>query len=284
MSKNTYQITGKIIATNVSHVNKHISLTVESQDCSKLHSQEDKKKEDNISRNFITKYRFLTCVISLLILLVVLLAISLVIHAPRVIKENQLGFDYMGVIVSILSVLVTLLVAWNIWQTVDVNQRVKNIELDNERHKLELDRQVVAVKSEMRELSNETSGTRLYCDASLSYSDANISLFQNLIGISGEELNDVNKDEIIRAYRSLLLALQISTNINHNKTLAPHCLRCMDICISILERVQKGKVITKKIGQQLDDVYYEIVSSIPKKYQDGFNALRLRRLSITDSI
>lgn len=52
---------------------------------------------------------------------------------PRVLysadgKTVVLGFDYIGVIVGILTLLVTLLVAWNIWQVLDSGRKIQEIE------------------------------------------------------------------------------------------------------------------------------------------------------------
>lgn len=52
---------------------------------------------------------------------------------PRVLYSDDdktvvLGFDYIGVIVGVLALLVTCLVAWNIWQTIDTKYTVKKAE------------------------------------------------------------------------------------------------------------------------------------------------------------
>ena len=54
------------------------------------------------------------------------------IVCPRIINHENLGFDYMGVLVGILSLLVTLLIGWNIYQLVDFKERVKVMELSKE--------------------------------------------------------------------------------------------------------------------------------------------------------
>lgn len=43
--------------------------------------------------------------------------ILLCVICPRV---NNLGFDYIGVVVAILALLVTLLIGWNIWSMIDI--------------------------------------------------------------------------------------------------------------------------------------------------------------------
>lgn len=47
---------------------------------------------------------------------------------PRQISENNLGFDYIGAIVGILALLVTVLIGWNIYQLVDLKNIKKNYE------------------------------------------------------------------------------------------------------------------------------------------------------------
>lgn len=49
-------------------------------------------------------------------------------NAPR-----ELGFDYMGIIVGILSLLIGFLVAWQIYNSLQVNEKVKKIE-DTQRY------------------------------------------------------------------------------------------------------------------------------------------------------
>lgn len=55
---------------------------------------------------------------------------------PRVLYSTNdetvvLGFDYIGVIVGILTLLVTLLVAWNIWQTMATKREVERAYADS---------------------------------------------------------------------------------------------------------------------------------------------------------
>ena len=51
---------------------------------------------------------------------------------PRV----ELGFDYMGLIVGILALLVTMLIGWQIWNLIDFDRRVKN-KINEDRKKLQ---------------------------------------------------------------------------------------------------------------------------------------------------
>lgn len=50
--------------------------------------------------------------------------ISIVLCCPRVIDKGNLGFDYIGVIVGILSLLVAVLIGWQIYKTIDMEKRI----------------------------------------------------------------------------------------------------------------------------------------------------------------
>lgn len=51
----------------------------------------------------------------------------LCMNFPRIIDSN-LGFDYMGIIVGVLSLLVTVLIGWNIYTALNLSKRTKEIE------------------------------------------------------------------------------------------------------------------------------------------------------------
>lgn len=61
------------------------------------------------------------------ILLFIVLILSIV-SICRTLPRTDLGFDYLGVIVGILSLLVTALIGWNIYTTIDVKSQVKSIK------------------------------------------------------------------------------------------------------------------------------------------------------------
>lgn len=71
------------------------------------------------------------CVLALNVLLLIVNVCILCREAPR----QDLSFDYMGVIVAIFGVLVTLLVAWNIFSVVDFKSQLEKAE----RHRKEMD-------------------------------------------------------------------------------------------------------------------------------------------------
>ncbi|MCI9284362.1 MAG: hypothetical protein HFJ91_00810 [Muribaculaceae bacterium] len=59
----------------------------------------------------------------------IIMSICALAHeCPREYGEGKLGFDYLGVIVGILALLVTLLVAWNIFSTIRATSQIDRIE------------------------------------------------------------------------------------------------------------------------------------------------------------
>ena len=47
----------------------------------------------------------------------------------------SLGFDYMGVIVGVLAIMVTFLVAWNIYSAIDAKEKIKDYQDEIDRLK-----------------------------------------------------------------------------------------------------------------------------------------------------
>lgn len=57
------------------------------------------------------------------------LGISLLVSVIAICRTHprvELGFDYIGLIVGILALLVTMLIGWQIWNLIDFDRRVKN--------------------------------------------------------------------------------------------------------------------------------------------------------------
>lgn len=72
---------------------------------------------------------------------------------PRI--PDNLSFDYMGVIVGILSFLVTLLIGWNIFSVIDFNKKVEEIIENNNKLKEEgeaANKQFLKIKNDLQHL------------------------------------------------------------------------------------------------------------------------------------
>ena len=118
---------------------------------------EDKDK-DCIGPENNSKYCFFKVANAFLLLAVFLQFVLLCFYAPRVIKGNSLGFDYMGVIVAILALLVTLLVAWQIYSTIRSTRQIEKVEEDFEKLKSSVDNTIEdKVSTKMNVLEREAS-------------------------------------------------------------------------------------------------------------------------------
>ena len=76
-----------------------------------------------------TRYKLLVCgafILSLssLALIVIILCPSI----PRLLSNKELQFDYIGAIIGIVSIIVALVLGWNIFSSIDVRGRISKVE------------------------------------------------------------------------------------------------------------------------------------------------------------
>lgn len=75
--------------------------------------------------------KFLKILLNILVVFdTILCVVLLCVLCPRFVEycDRDLGFDYIGVIIGILALLVTLLIGWNIYQLVDLKSKSKDID------------------------------------------------------------------------------------------------------------------------------------------------------------
>ena len=118
----------------------------------------------------------------------------LCMHFPRIIDSN-LGFDYMGVIVGVLSLLVTVLVGWNIFNTLEFKKELEQIKQQLEEKEKTLKKQLEEIDDKFEELSCKVYGT--YAEASIESAKISIS---NL-------LKDTRKTAISNTIRNIVTAI-----------------------------------------------------------------------------
>ena len=75
--------------------------------------------------NTETKYRVASCLVVMSLISCSMSLIALYIAIPQIPNNT---YDYNGALVTILSVLVTLLLGWNIYTVVDFNRKVEKAE------------------------------------------------------------------------------------------------------------------------------------------------------------
>lgn len=63
-----------------------------------------------------------------LILCFMAIVLSIIAISRTCYRTVELGFDYLGIIVGILAILVTFLVGWNIYSVVDTNNKTKEMK------------------------------------------------------------------------------------------------------------------------------------------------------------
>gem|GEM_PF-2775313 len=66
-------------------------------------------------------------------------------------RTEDLGFDYSGVFVGVLSVLVTFLVAWNIYSVIDINSKVKEMQKEIKEAKLSINEKTSDIEKETKD-------------------------------------------------------------------------------------------------------------------------------------
>lgn len=97
---------------------------------------------------------------------IIIAVIALAISLPRLIWTDKfgkvnLGFDYLGVIVALLALMVTLMVGWNIWQTMEARRAIEKFDDRTRNFDAELDKKVETIKdnliAEIKGLQDKTS-------------------------------------------------------------------------------------------------------------------------------
>lgn len=128
----------------------------------------------------------------------------------RTCPRTELDFDYMGLIVGILALLVTMLIGWQIYNALSLEQKVSNIKKEYD-----------SLKDKSEALARQQENIKVYNEASMEF-------IQGMTMLSNR--NSVNLAE---AYWILSLALlhyieaDIDVEIN-----AENCLRNMGYALS----------------------------------------------------
>lgn len=102
--------------------------------------------------------------LSITAIIISVLALALV--EPRTLKINKwgeidYGIDYLGIIIGILALMVTLMVGWNIWQTMEARRAIEKFDDKTRNYDTELDKKVETIKdnliAEIKGLQDKTT-------------------------------------------------------------------------------------------------------------------------------
>lgn len=109
----------------------------------------------------------------------VLLIPLLCIHFPRII-DNNLGIDYLGIIVGVLTILVTVLIGWNIYTIIDYQKEISKTK-----------KELNSIKQDINTLANKTIQERTELFASIQKDFALISLRNYLMRVDKSFLSSI---------------------------------------------------------------------------------------------
>lgn len=138
-------------------------------------------------------------------------------------NERVLGFDYLGVIVGILTLLVTFLVAWQIWQTISAGKKIKEIEA-------------------------KVIGNEAFINARVCYTQG-IFLMTNCI--SSRDKNQLRN--LCVAYRNFLESFFYDLQSSKDLKRLNGCLYCMEKCLAKLQK--ENIAFTKEVSDKCDTLF-----------------------------
>lgn len=168
--------------------------------------------------------------------------IALYIAIPQIPNNT---YDYNGALVTILSVLVTLLLGWNIYTVVDFNRKVEKAEE-------KVGEEVEVIKAESQKLKDDY----LELENSLKYMQSDItftSVFNYAMKI------DKETTFVQYAIDGYIDALNVAIKDGLNKDRIDVVV---DSLFTILDKPNDSKSL---ILPNMTNVYYSVVSEIPKR-------------------
>ena len=192
-----------------------------------------------------TKYRVASCLVVLCLVACVIGFAAICIAIPRI---GYVDFDYMGIIVGILSLLVTVLMAWNIYTVIDSSGKIKRIEdfveKESKRTKKENDL--------MREEFNSLNLTVNEIDAEFTFS----SIFQYAREMDSRGFTEYAIDGYIDA-------LQIALKGGLKKDKVEVAVACMKSIIDRYDNAENHLPLPLLSGK--NTFYFDVLSNMKEK-------------------
>lgn len=192
-----------------------------------------------------TLYNVASCLVACCILACVLAFAAICIAFPR---KGAVDFDYMGIIVGILSLLVTVLMAWNIYTVIDSAGKIKRIE----EHVAEESKRMKEENDLMREEFNGLKRTVNKNDAEFTFS----SIFQY-----AREMDSGNfKEYAIDGY---IDALQIALKGGLAKDKVEVTVNCIKSIIDRNDYAENHLPLPLLSGK--NTFYFDVLSNVKEK-------------------
>lgn len=218
------------------------------------------------------------------VVLALLLAfLALCFCCPRM---NSLGFDYMGVIVGILSLLVTILIGWNIYSALEIKQEwetykgtmEKYIMMQNKRIN-ELGNQIIqmenAIETRIQQLNEQQNCFRHYGYAITDFCQVYTKL-------------EPEKKEYFKTYCKSLSALRNFLKTQENlEWYAPACIENMNEALNKANNANEtcDAEIKKDIEEQLKeirlckidgfDTYWEKINDVENRRKNNWQTIQM---------
>lgn len=137
--------------------------------------------------------------------------VLLLVHLAPSGCPKELDFDYYGVIVGVLSILITILIGWNISSVIDIKWAKKEIERNLKKNQLSVDKSVKKATDEYAESKKQLDSLELKLN-NISYEN-----LQNVVDIlsgSGLVSDDGKEAAVLRVYSRLLVIHHRLNNIS----------------------------------------------------------------------
>lgn len=221
------------------------------------------KDKDCLDPENNSKYCFFKVANAFLLFAVFLLFVTLCFYAPRVISGKSLGFDYMGVIVAVLGILITALITWQIWQTIISRREVeKATKTANRLNKLESElnqqrniyesrnleiKHLIDAHARLHEADNERDLSYKY----ILYAEAIRLLIQSNMDMTYEQFENARHGlfDTLRAFQSLANDDKIEDFINSEREYERYYQLLMSLLTKQSEEVGKFKLQLARIRE-----------------------------------
>lgn len=155
-----------------------------------------------------------------------------VIAICRTCPRAELGFDYIGLIVGILALLVTMLIGWQIYNALSLEQKVSNIKKEYD-----------GLKDKSEALAQQQENIKVYNEASMEF-------IQGITMVSN--YNSTNLAQAYSLFASALLHyIEADIDLEAN---ADRCLREMLVALTLdINRWRYGDV-REKIDKTISEI------------------------------
>lgn len=248
MSNQIFQVTGDIKGKFVGNIN-NVDSSQNNEPAQTLPSGSDSKPKTTIRYNRIIMW-------IAVVLAVVLSVLALVRSYPT--NYGELYFDWYGIIVAILGIMVTLLVGWQLYNVIDARQVLRNIDIFEKR-----------MLSRIKKTEDKIEDIRKQNEAHLLYEmSVRISneVFQELK--EARESNSKNSTfdkniawhRLSNAYEAAFLAFERCSSTNKDEVFLSLCIYQMEHCLKE-EKMEFDSIIS----EHCDKIYERVKNSLNDK-------------------